>query len=111
MVADADRILHFDSNRDLIKTYFLPGGSALFAVNLDPDGTSFWVGNFSPFDIWKVDIDTGNVLENFAAGPVGGINVFANPVPEPTSAVLLATVGALIGWKLKARRAGKFKRT
>jgi len=105
LVADADRVLHFDSNGNLIRTYVLPGGNALFALNLDPDGTSFWLGNFSPFDIWKVDIATGNVLENFSSGPVGGLTVFANPVPEPSSFMLLATVAVLISWKLKHRRA------
>ena len=117
LVADTDQVVHLDSSGNIIKTYTLSGGDNLFALNLDPDGTSFWTGNIdSDGELWEVDIDSGAILENFFPRPsvdVAGLAVFGeirvgNPssVPELSSIILLATVGALVGWKFRKRLFG-----
>src|SRR5262249_3098699 len=40
----------------------------LFALNLDPDGTSFWTGDKRTTGVWKIDIATGKILTTFEAG-------------------------------------------
>ena len=56
-----------DPNGNVLQTYTcasLPGcQGSLFAMSLDPDGTSFWTGDSTSGDIWQVDIATGNVLQ------------------------------------------------
>jgi len=62
---------------------FTPAPSTLFALNLDPDGTSFWTADLISGDIYHMDIATGNQLGTFnAAAPVdvAGLALFGEPV-------------------------------
>ncbi len=109
MVANGVNILRLDSGGGILQTY-QPGGelSGWFALNLDPDGTSFWTGTFDTGNFYKVDIATGSVL----LGPIatcGGICLYGltvagelsvvqptptpggQPTPTPTATVLPAT--------------------
>jgi hypothetical protein len=67
LVADSDDVILLDPSGNVLQTYScatLPGcAGQLFAVNLDPDGTSFWTGDSYSGDIWKINIATGNVLQ------------------------------------------------
>jgi sugar lactone lactonase YvrE len=72
----------------------LSNSSGLFAVNLDPDGTSFWTSDGNSGKVFRVDIATGAVLKEFASNQassfqgiavVGEITV-AQPTPTPTVA-------------------------
>ena len=61
--------------------------SFLFALNLDPSGTSFWTAGFSTKNVHRYDITTGAVLLTFAAthmpplGPsLAGLAVFGEPI-------------------------------
>jgi streptogramin lyase len=64
----------------------------LYAVNLDPDGTSFWTSDFSSGIVYRVDIASGTVLSQFASNqtsPAQGLAVVgeitvAQPTPTPT---------------------------
>ena len=47
-----------------------------FALNLDPDGHSFWSASLSYGVVAKFDIATGTVIEHFTAGS------FGNPIPN-----------------------------
>ena len=67
LVADTDRVVRLDAAGNVVKTYFLPGSSVLFAMNLDPNGTSFWTGDLGNNQVWNVDIATGNILEHWTA--------------------------------------------
>jgi hypothetical protein len=54
--------------------YFL---GDVFALNLDPDGTSFWTAAPGGADVLKVDIATGSVLKTIHTGAsVWGLAVF-----------------------------------
>lgn len=50
--------------------------SGLFALNLDPDGTSFWTAGVVSGNVYRVDIATGAVLTTFNTGP-GGVSGLA----------------------------------
>ncbi len=73
LVADSDSVLLYDENGNVIQTYScasLPGCQGLlFAVSVDPDGTSFWTGDSISGDVWQVDIATGQVLQTFQTNP------------------------------------------
>jgi hypothetical protein len=43
----------------------------LFALNLDPDGTSFWTAGGVSGNVYRVDIASGAVLTSFNSGPTG----------------------------------------
>jgi sugar lactone lactonase YvrE len=67
LVAATSAVYRLDATGALVQTYAIPNSSTLFALNLDPDGTSFWTGDLSSGDIFKVDIATGNILKTFNA--------------------------------------------
>jgi hypothetical protein len=75
LVADSSAVLLLDQNGNVIQTYScgsLPGcAGLLFAVSVDPNGTSFWTGDAQSGDVWQIDIATGNVLKSFATGSPG----------------------------------------
>jgi hypothetical protein len=59
----------------------LKGGAAptlLFALNIDPDGETFWTGDLPSGEIWRINIATGEVATTFNAGintALGGLAV------------------------------------
>ena len=68
IVAAWQAIYRLDPNGNVIQTYTVTGNSNWFAVNLDPDGKSFWSGDLNTGDVYKFDISTGNVLQHFSTG-------------------------------------------
>jgi DNA-binding beta-propeller fold protein YncE len=111
----SDQVVEFDSAGNVIKTYIIPGGTEIFALNLDPNGTAFWTGDIGgSTGVWEVDIATGNILEHWNASKdgateVAGLAVFGEitqggggpgggtTVPEPASLVmLLSGLGGLV---------------
>ncbi len=111
IVACASEAVLLDASGNIVQTYPLTGASELFAMNLDPDGTSFWTGDIFNGTVFHVDIASGNVLGQFNSSPgtqlgglviVGGIVVstptltLAPPTqtqPVGSSAALTATLG------------------
>ncbi len=80
LVADTQTIVRLDSSGTPIQSYDATINDvdldSWFAINLDPDGTSFWSGDFSTADVVKFDIATGAVLpESFNTG-TGSDTVF-----------------------------------
>jgi len=84
LVACGSEVVRLNSSGSVIQTYPITGSSELFAMNLDPDGTTFWTGDIGNGEVSHVDIATGNILSQFNSSPavdlaglfiVGGIVV------------------------------------
>ncbi|MBI3788419.1 MAG: hypothetical protein HY276_09205 [Ignavibacteriales bacterium] len=78
LVADAQDIHRLDASGKIIKTYDAPGQNEWFALNLDPDGRSFWSADLTTSEIYKFDLISGEPLLHFNAGQgttVGGLAV------------------------------------
>ena len=95
-----------DASGTVLKIYPLSGlpGVAfpLFAMNLDPDGTSFWTADYNNGNIYRVDIATGDVITHFqtnpAPGVAGGLLIFGEPlVSADTTPPLCALTAVLPG--------------
>ncbi len=79
LLANGHNILRLDANGNVAQTYDQAGEDNWFALNLDPDGTSFWSADFSTGNVYRFDIATGNVLRTFNSGAPGntfGLAVF-----------------------------------
>jgi hypothetical protein len=95
LVADRSNIKRLDSSGNVTQTYDVAGQDNWFALNLDPDGTSFWSGDFGNDHFYKFDINSGAILQTVDTG-LGGANLYGLSVygeiteggggvqPEPT---------------------------
>ena len=108
MVASGSgNVYRFDSTGALVQTY-ASGIGGVFALNLDPDGTSFWTGATGGTAIREFNIATGALEQSWNTNPgtlfglavlgeiqAGGGGV-VGAVPEPeTYALMLAGLGVL----------------
>lgn len=81
MVACQDAVHRLSAQGANLKTYTRQDigeldASGLFALNLDPDGTSFWTAGLHSGDVYRVDIESGAVLTTFNTG-TGGVSGLA----------------------------------
>ena len=77
LVADSTAALRLSSAGQIQKTYTPnPPPQALFALNLDPDGKSFWTADLLTGNIFKFDIASGT-QEAFFNSPVGSASGLA----------------------------------
>lgn len=122
LVAHSTNVLRLDATGAVVQTYTIPGSTTLFALNLDPDGTSFWTGNIdSTGKVFHVRISDGAILGSFntvapASGfDLAGLSIFGEitqgcapncpgqNVPEPASMVLLGTGVAALALMLRRK--------
>ena len=124
LLADEAAVRRFNSAGVEIQTYDAAGEDTWFALNLDPDGTSFWSGNFGSADLYRFHIASGAMLKTFNTGTGGdtlfGVGIFGEKtqgctecgevrqvngvVPEPASMLLFGfgfgPLGLLaMGWR------------
>jgi hypothetical protein len=100
LVACTSTVNRLSSAGAVLQSYpasaFTPADSFLFALNLDPDGTTFWTGGISTGNVYRINIASGAQVTSFNAGILGGsmagltvvgeIQV-AQPTPTPTGPV------------------------
>jgi hypothetical protein len=95
LVADAQQTLRLDNTGKIVQAYDAPNQDSWFALNLDPDGTSFWSADQKTRDVFKFNIDTGNQILTFNAGDVNGIDglaivgeiILAQSTPTPVPVI------------------------
>ncbi|MCO5187116.1 MAG: peptidoglycan DD-metalloendopeptidase family protein [Anaerolineae bacterium] len=84
LVADDEAIHLIGTAGQVVRTYDAAGEDDWFALNLDPDGTSFWSGGISTGFIYKFDIETGAVsvgpLPTCGSSCLFGLAVFSERV-------------------------------
>ena len=98
LVADTNDVVLLDPNGNVLTSYpcsSLPGcQGGLFAMAIDPSGTSFWTGDEISGYVWQVNIDTGQVMQtiNTNAGLLYGLSVDDEiNVATPTASTPVAT--------------------
>jgi Ca2+-binding RTX toxin-like protein len=90
LVADSGDVKRLDGSGNVVQTYDAPGEDVWFALNLDPNGTSFWSADLNTRNVYRFNIASGAVevgpLTN--PGQVGGLCVLGEltagvpPTPE-----------------------------
>ena len=80
LAASSTGVNRLDDSGAIIQSYDTEGEDCWFALNLDPDGTSFWSADFCTADVVKFDIASGDVEQTFNTGTgadtVFGLTVF-----------------------------------
>lgn len=125
LVANSEDVKRLDSSGNVIQTYDISGENSWFALNLDPDGTSFWSGNIGSGKLYKFDIATGgidNALLTINTGAGGnslfGVAIFGEittggggdgggggEIPEPATMILLGSgLAGLWGFRRKFKK-------
>jgi hypothetical protein len=73
LIAASQSVHRFAPNGTVIFSYTPTAcsniGCDLFALNLDPDHTSFWTGDIGTGKVWKIDIETGAELKFWDSAP------------------------------------------
>lgn len=89
LVACTSVIERLNAKGEIIHTYTLPGTTLLFALNIDPDRKTFWTGDYYNGQIFRVNIETGEIVTQFNAGvsvTLAGLAVYG----EITSATTIS---------------------
>ncbi len=79
LVADSTVVVQVNSSGQQVMTYTPnPSADELFALNLDPDGTSFWTADLASGNIFRFDIPSGTQLVTFTSpsAEASGVAVF-----------------------------------
>jgi Ca2+-binding RTX toxin-like protein len=81
LVAYRNDIVRLNGSGDVVQTYDAPGEDFWFALNIDPNGRSFWSAGLSTGNLYRFNIQTGAVeVGPIATGrSVGGLCVKGEP--------------------------------
>jgi hypothetical protein len=61
LVANTVDIKRLDGSGSVIQTYDVSGENLWFSLNIDPNGTSFWAGDFGTDNFYSFNIQTGAI--------------------------------------------------
>ena len=97
MVACSQIVYRLSAAGAVIQTYPFGAAGELFALNLDPDNTTFWTGDDQNGVVYHVDIATGAVLGSFPSNPSTGLFGLAvvgeiRVAQQPPTCMLTATI-------------------
>ena len=107
LVADGVDVKRLDGSGEIVQQYDAPDRDAWFALNLDPDGRSFWATDHESDQVYRFDLDTGLIHQTFTAGP--GNTVFGVCVKgELTAAVPQAQAALPTAYALLPNRPNPF---
>ncbi len=92
IVADDGDCKRLDGSGNVIQNYTVTGVSGFFALNLDPDGTTFWTGSFNNQVLYRFNIAAGGppiqMIQTtgslFGVCLKGEITGAASPTPSPS---------------------------
>lgn len=116
IVANTNQVVRLDPTGAVIKQYTTLdtfAGQAigtLFALNINPDGKSFWTADLGTNEVYHVDIATGNLINQFNGGRgiAAGLSVYGETTqgggtaaPGPLS---IAGVSVALGFSRKLRK-------
>ena len=99
LAANSHNVVRFDRFGKIARTY-LSSSNVLFALNLDPDGVTFWTAELKNGDIYRVEVASGKVLTTIHAGVgIGGLAIYGEltasvsseavkPPPAPTGRLI-----------------------
>jgi hypothetical protein len=79
LVADTTEVVELNPSGVQVMTYTPnPASDELFALNLDPDGTSFWTADLATGNVYRFDIASGTQLITFTtpSGGASGVAIF-----------------------------------
>jgi uncharacterized repeat protein (TIGR01451 family) len=62
LVANTTEIVRLNSTGSVVQTYKPGGGGLFFALNLDPDGISFWTGDALSGKVYRLKISDGSII-------------------------------------------------
>jgi len=132
LVADTDRVVRIDQNGNILQTYTIPSSEPIFQnLNLDPDGQSFWTNDEFTGRLYRINIQTGAVMNGSGypteLGPaaisrvftqgIGGIAVFGQALSGGAdlgitlSAPDTASSGANVTYSVNVSNAGPLNAT
>jgi hypothetical protein len=124
LVADGVNVKRYSSGGSVTDTYHVTGEGSWFALNLDPDGISFWAGTLGAGSYYQFEIDNGGVDVDTAGpfDPTGteffGLCLLGEPtvameeikdVPTLGMLGLLAMAVALVMFAMVMRRSRGFR--
>ena len=99
LVACSGAIVHLSSTGTVIHTFTAASlgdtSSDLFAMNIDPDGTTFWTADYGSGKVIRANISDGSVVGGFnhsgGNGPFGGLAVVGElTASQPTTTTTTA---------------------
>lgn len=116
MVSSEKLVYRLSSSGSVLQTYSRDtyGEKGLFfALNLDPDGNSFWTGTSDTDNVYKLDIASGNMIIKFNVGPnddfsgLAGLLIYgeliqARPSSPPPATGPTPTVPPAAGMSIQA---------
>ncbi len=118
LVADELEIKRLDGSGSVLQAYDAAGEDDWFALDLDPDGQTFWATSLATSNIYRFDIDSGSIVSgpiNTGSGFFSVYGVCVLPGSEPAVATVevpalgrvgllaLAAAIALAGWTVLRR--------